>query len=438
MKRRIFFDAGAGGGGGAMTEQEKLLVEIKKTINTELETRGYKKADDVATLINKAFEGLPIEALRAFKVEETVDTVKRLAGDFEKLKNRGDQKEQKLNAIRTALQDEKFMESVERVFNSRQANTEVVLNTRAAAIMTITDNVAVNDGNIPEDILNSFSVDAFTKKRRPYEYIWDVVNRVTVAAVTQYKTWMEEGDEEGAFAIVAEGGLKPLVSTGLVRNTSQAKKLAGKRVYTEEFVKFRKEAYNIIEQLLSEKLTRDYAALIVADLITASAAYTGTTLDDQIVAPNDYHAIGAVAAQIESLDFIPDTLIINPQDKWRMALAQTSTGEFYTTIPVYSANGDTIIMGFRVITSTRVTAGDLILGESRLYKIEEEPVSIRMGYGIEVTKDGANVTNVTSDFDNNRFRIIAEMFFHSYISSSYTGSWVKTTFATVKTALLKP
>ena len=69
-----------------------------------------------------------------------------------------------------------------------------------------------------------------------------------------------------------------------------------------------------------------------------------------------------------------------------------------------------------------------------MYKIEEEPISVRIGYGITVT--GASpVTNVVGDFDNNQLRVIVEMFFLSYLATPNVGSIVTAEFATVKAAL---
>jgi len=440
MKRRIFYDAGAGsGGGGAKTEQELLLEKIKGTVQGELQTRNFQTKEAVEQLIMKTMEGISLEALRTFDADKTKETVKNLAGEFEKLKQRGfgSERREQLNAIRAAFENEKFMEKLEKVFNSRDPKIEIRLNTRAAVNMTIAN--AVDDGNIPEDILNSFSVDNFVKKRQGVEYVFEVISRKTVQNITEYKTWMEEGDEEGAFAIVVEGATKPLVSKTLVRNTSKAKKIAGKRVYTEEFSKFRKEAWGIVEDLFNDQMVRNYAAGLVTDLDAVAVAYTGTTLDDTIANPNNYHAIGAVAAQIETLNFVPDLLILHPQDKWAIHLLQTSgSGEFFTAVPVMGADGSVNIMGFRTITSTKMTLGSFGLGEAKLYKTEEEPVQIRIGYGIDVTKTGENVTDVTSDFDNNRFRIITEMFYHSYIATNHLGSYVKAAFTTVKAALATP
>src|SRR5690606_17760038 len=169
-----------------------------------------------------------------------------------------------------------------------------------------------------------------------------------------YKIWLEEGSEEGAFAVVAEGGLKPLVSTSLVRNYSTVRKVAGKYVVTEEFAKFRRNAYNIIQRIIQQKMLRDKAGILTTSLLGDAASYVSSALDGQYPAEQvtDYHAIAAVAAQIEALGFVPDMLILNPEDKWRIGMLQGSNGQFFLNIPSIDPTGAPRLMGFQVRTST--------------------------------------------------------------------------------------
>lgn len=423
-------------------EKKVLFKEIEKRIGKEIEKRKYLNKEAITGIITSTLKDVNIENLRNFDGKKVAESVKNIAGELEKFKNMPSHNgtENRANPLKDMLNDEKIMKRIETVFRSREVGPTVVLNVRAAAIMTMPN--AIDDAAvvaIGDDVIESFSIDSFAKKRRPKEYIFDLISRKTVAELSEYKTWLEEGGEEGAFAIVAEGAVKPLVSKSLIRNVSKYKKVAGKRIYTEEFTKFRKEAYAILEDLFNDQLMRNYAALLMVDVLAKASAYVATALDGQYTAPTDYHAIGAVAAQIESLDFEPDTLFINPQDKWRIALEQDNTGRFFLNIPTVNPDGTITMMGFRVFTSNRIDVGEFILGESRLYKVEDEPVTIRMGYGINVVTDvNGFVTSVTSDFDTNQFRIIAETFFHSYIPSNFIGSFVKANFADMKEALLNP
>lgn len=425
-------------------QRREFKTKITAMIVTEAGKLNLQNAEQVTQAMTSVLGGMDAPSLEKFFKTDVVamqQSLKNMSGALKKLEgiqaNGGANPLVKpLNALKKLISQKETMDAIQKAMTSKNPNDTVTLTVQAAVAAMTTGNV-VNDGDIPEDILNSFSVETFVKKRRPKEYIYDIASRRTVAEITEYKTWLEEGDEEGAFAIVVQGAVKPLVSKTLVRNTSKYKKVAGKRVYTEEFAKFRKEAYSILEDLFNDQLLRNYAAILTTNLVTAAAGYVGTILDGLYANPTDYHAIGAVAAQIETLEFEPDLLIINPQDKWRINLSQDNTGAFYVGIPKYNASTGAIeMMGYRVLTTNRIDPGDFILGESGLYKIEDEPVKVRLGYGINVTKDvNGFVTDVTSDTDTNRFRIIAETFFHSFIATNNTGSFVKATFDDVKDAL---
>lgn len=427
--------------GGEDPEAAALMEKIKTDIIKEVETRGYQNGASIEKLITKALDGLSLEALRSYgkDKEKFEENIRNLDAELKKVKApAGGEKRERTAPLKDLL--DKNWDNIAKAMRSKSSADVVTLTTRAAATMTMGD--AIDEtalDAIGQEIIESFSVDSFVKKRRPVEYIWEVVNRRTVPELTEYKTWLEEGGEEGAFAIVEEGAVKPLMSKGLIRNVSKYKKVAGKRVYNEEFAKFRKEAYRIIEDLFNDQIMRNYNALITADVIAKAAAYVGTALDGQYANPTDYHAIGAVAAQVESLDFFPDLLLINPQDKWRIGLSQNDQGTFYMNVPAYNPNGEVTMLGFRVFTSNRIDVGTAILGESRLFKVEDEPLQLRLGYGINVTKDvNGKVTEVESDIDHNRFRIIAETFYHSYIATNHIGSFVKFNFADMKAALQVP
>lgn len=439
-----------------MTEEEKtahaeLLTKIGEKVKTEIEQRNYQNEESVKKLVNASMEGLNLEALRKYDADaETLNTsVKNIAAELEKVKN--------IRAGEINVNKEVVKQLVTRAFSPKEDGTagelelmmrakgkggtkEIALNIRAAANMTTTN--TIDEGNYPLEMIESMNMlDGVILKRRGAQYVFDFATVTTVAALEEYTTWLEEGTEQGAFALVAEGAVKPLVSYGLVRNFAKAKKVAAKEVITEEFAKWRPKAWTQIQKLINFKILRDYAAILTADLQAQAATYVGTSLDGTIVTPTDYDAIGAVAAQIETLNFIPDLLIIHPQDKWRLSLEKDNQGRYFYMIPMYAPDGTIQMMGFRVLTTTYQTIGSFTLGESQLFQIEQEALTIRLGYGIDVTTATVSgtvvVTSVASDFDTNKMRIIIENYFKDYLATPYIGSFVTASFATVKAALLK-
>ena len=431
--------------------QEALLQKIKDNTKQEIETRGYQNKEAVQSILDSTLKDLPLDALRTYETEKEKlnDSLRNIAGELEKVKN--------VRAGEVAVNKHTVRDLVQRAFTGKDGGVsdvellmrekdhatkpkEIRLNIRAAATMT-NDNV-INEGAYPYDMIESMNVlDGVVKKRRGTQYITDFASVQTFAEIDEYTTWMEEGNEQGAFAIVAEGAVKPLVSYDLVRNTAKAKKVAAKYVVTEEFTKFKKRAFAIIQNLIQDKIQRDYAAILTLDLQAQAAQYVGTSLDHTKTAPTDFDAIAAVAAQIETLNFFPDLLIIHPQDKWRIAMETDSQGRYYFMIPTVGPDGVISLMGFRVLTSTYQPIGTATLGESGLFKIEQETLTVRMGFGIDVTTAVVSgqtvVTAVASDFDTNKMRIIVENYFKDYIATSNIGSFVTFTFNAVKQALTK-
>jgi hypothetical protein len=415
-------------------DEKELLLQIKGQFEEVISKKGFltkKEMDEAVTLQMKAFEGLDALQLKGLlDPDKGVMSILRKQGEeLTALKEKG---------VKPPAKDFKMvlhekMGDIEKIFKTKSG--EVVLNIKAASIMSM-DNIVNGEEYLPEDLIESFSQGAFVEKRQPREYLADIANVRTVGEISQYKTWLEEGDTEGGFALVAEGGLKPLISMGLVRNHSEYKKIAAKYVVTEEVTKFRKEAYAIIKRLINQKLTRDYNALLAIDLIADAAPYTGSALDGQFVLPTDYHAIAAVAAQEEALEFSPNVLIMNPGDKWRIGMLQGNDGHFYLTIPTTDPSGQTRLMGFLVRTSTRIPVGNFILGEAGLWEVEQESITVRIGHGITVvggtSNGGGNVTDVQGDLDHNRIRVIVEQYFHNYIASPNIGSFVYANFNNVK------
>jgi hypothetical protein len=431
---------------GTPDELEAVLKEVKKQTEEMLTKKAFLGKEAVDLVVKeamKAFNELPVEQLKELLSdgEKGIKTILKAQGtaigELQEMIKKSEAHKLTFKKLLTEKMDEieKIHKNKSGIFELSLKSNEVL---KAAAVMT-TDNTITGHDSLPDDLIESFSEAKFVAKRRPREYVYDLANVTTVSEIEQFKTWLEEGDEQGAFAVVAEGGLKPLVSTSLVRNFSEYRKVAGKYVVTEEFTKFRTRAYNIIRRLIEQKMLRDKAAILTTSLLADAAPYTASALDNQFPFPTDWHAIAAVASQIEALDFSPDLIILNPQDKWRIGMSQDQEGRFYMQVPGMDPTAEPRILGFNIRTSNRVPVGYFLLGESGLWEIEQEGITVRIGYGVTVTggasNGGGSVTDVQSDLDHNRFRVIVENYFHNWIATNNTGSFVYANFAAVKAAV---
>lgn len=436
---------GDNGDGGADDASTQLLKKISGAVEQEVRNMQIGNRDlvikEVRNAIDTALKGLTPDQLKTISEDhpKIEASIRNIAAKVDQLLSKPAEKRDRRpgDELRAALTAN--FDAMERSLRSnRNKDQYFSINVRAASVIS-TDYTPDNSA-MPDDLIDSYSIDSFVPKRYPNQYIFDFADRMTVNEVEKYRVWLEEGNEDGFFAVVSEGSLKPLVSQKLVRNKAEAQKVAGKEIFTDEFAKFRKEAYTIIRRLFNDKMLRDYQNLLTVNMQSHAAAYVGTSLDGKYAAPTDYHAIGAVAAQIESINFTPDTLILHPQDKWRIGLSQNTQGSFFVNIPVYNPSGQVTMMGFTLITSTKQTVGSFTLGEGKLWKIIDEAVTLKVGYGTTVVMNEANtaVVSVEDDLDHNRFRVIGEMFFLNFIGSNNTGSFVTASFSSVKAALTTP
>jgi hypothetical protein len=428
-----------------MNEEEVLLGKIKTQTEEMLSKKGYSTKEQLDAAVvekMKAFEGLDSIKLKSLLDDETgvfallkkqEKAMKTQGEEITALKEKGGDKEKM--SLKSILKKE--MPEIEKFLKSKSGNSEgyyeISLKTKVAAVMTTAN--TIDDSSVPDDLVESFSEGQFVAKRRPREYVYDLATVTNVAEVEKYKTWLEEGDEQGNFAIVAEGGLKPLVSSSLIRNVATAKKAAGKYIVTDEVTKWRKKAYQIIQRIMRQQFLRDKADILETDLTALAAPYTASAFDGAVVDANNFDAIAAVMAQIMALNFMPDMLILNPQDKMLTLMSKSdSDGHYFLQVPSIDPQGNAIILGLTVRTSNKLDVGTFIVGESGLWEIEQEGIQIRIGYGVTVT--GSNpVTQVVSDFDNNQFRVIVEQYFVNYLASPNEGSFVIAEFDAVKAAI---
>jgi len=257
-------------------------------------------------------------------------------------------------------------------------------------------------------------------KRRDRQYIDDIADVAVVANVPETFTFEEEGDEDGFIAVVNENGLKPQVQLTLIKNKVEAKKAAGFIVVTEELMKWRTRAWAAIQRLFRDKVMRDFQDQLTVSLLPNATSYIGTALDGTIDSPNDVDAIIAGIAQLESLNFYPDSVVMNPVDKWRISMLKDSNGAYL--LPLVAQDGTFKITPLRIITTNKMEAGKFLMGESGIWKVEREEPQLRTGL-------------VNDDLIHNRMTIVGELFFLSYVPSNNAGGFLLGDFNSIKEAL---
>lgn len=259
------------------------------------------------------------------------------------------------------------------------------------------------------------------RKRRPIEFIRDILSITRVENVPEAHIWEEEGNEVGAFAVVAENAVKPQIFLDIVKYVVRPQKVAGHIVVTEEVLKWRSRTWARVLELFRTKFEREYNRLLAGIFDGVAVAYPSTALDGTIAAPTDIDAIGAAALAVENLNFVPDTIIINPADKWRILLSTNNNGT-YIFLPFIQNGEEPQLLGFRLITSNYVDPGTFYIGEAGSIFVEEETPSLRAGL-------------VNDDLIHNRMTLVLENYFLAWQPNVNEGAWIKGDFDDIKDAL---
>lgn len=378
---------------GQVTKEE--LIE---SITMKLEEQGFK-----GEILKNLQESVKLQGEAITKLKE-----RAVSGGVE-LNNLQQEFYKNFDALKDAIKSRKQGFEIKAIDEHNPALIHTTANTVTTTSGAILQESIANDPN-------------FYLKRRDRQYIHDIANVSYVNEVPEIYTFWEEGDETGAIAVVAENGLKPQIKLSLIKNQVEAQKAAGYIVVTEELMKWRPRAWAAIQRLFRDKVYRDYENLLTTQMIGNASAYVGTPLDGTIPAAqvNDFTAIIATLAQLESLNIKGDTLVIHSTDKWRLALTQTNNGMF--VLPYIQEGGQFGLLGLRVITSNKITPGTFLIGESGTWNIEEESPTLRTGL-------------VNDDLIHNRMTIVGEIYFLSYVASNNAGAWINGDFTAIKNAL---
>jgi HK97 family phage major capsid protein len=121
-----------------------------------------------------------------------------------------------------------------------------------------------------------------------------------------------------------------------------------------------------------------------------------------------------VKAQIEGENFTPSHVVMNPEDIAKLQLTKGTDGTY--TYPMYlpasSGDGEMIVAGMRIISSTYMTAGKYLVGD--LSKVN---IRFRENITLEVGLDA-------DDFTRNMVTMLAEARLVSYVKNNQKKAFV--------------
>ena len=304
---------------------------------------------------------------------------------------------------------------------------EISFSAHRAAAMFTTSSAVTNGSGVALPLVENYLVeDEIAALRYPKNFILEVIPNTQVAKVPAEVIRNEQSTAEGAVAVVAEGGTKPLVSDTFIRNHTLRKKYAGRIEWTEEFEMDNNLLFTEIVRMFEDKVIRAWQNGLVSTMLTNATAYTTSVLDDTFVIPDNGLAVIAGQSVIEGMFFTPDTVVMNPSDIFSAMFTQDIDGK--PTIKPYMTidmQGNVRINGLRVFSSYVIPAGTALIGEAGVYKEWHTSFILRFG-------------TYNDQFIKNEKSAIGEVFSLLRIANNEKPAWMALNLATVKAALLKP
>ena len=259
--------------------------------------------------------------------------------------------------------------------------------------------------------------------RRPS--LLDYVN--TYSTNQKSLPYIEAVPGEGSFAVVAEGAEKPQLDIDWVTRYATPLKFAGYIKVTEEAIEDIPRLRDLIVNYLKDKHDLFKEAQVFSYINTNATAFvTGGALSGSVTMPNIMDVVNAMQLQIvntpnytDEPDFMGDLVLLNIADFYKMfGTAKDAFGR-----PLFESGyqgGRTFqYNGYTFIASTLVTAGDIILMDSRKIDVTTySPYRVEIGW-------------VNDDFIKNQFVILGESRGHIFIKNHDKRAFVKGTIATI-------
>lgn len=255
---------------------------------------------------------------------------------------------------------------------------------KAAAMFTTTSAVT-NGTGVGLPLVENFLIENdIALIRHPENFILEVIPNTQVAKVPSEVVRTEQATEEGAVAVVAEGGTKPLTSDTFVRNRTLRKKYAGRIEWTEEFEMDNEMLFAEIVRLFEDKVIRAWQDGIIATIQTNAVAYTSSVFDGTFVKPDNALAVIAGQSVIQGMYFTPNVVIMNPSDIFTAMFTQDTEGRAELKPYIVNNNGSYSINGMRVFASYKIAQGTALIGDSTVYREWHSNFIFRVGtYGTQ-------------------------------------------------------
>lgn len=425
--------------------EQKVLLAVKKMAvqyGEQFKTGAITK-EEVALAIKGMKDELSGSEIKALKDElAALDKVAKNQGtSLAEMSTKLNSHEVGTKSIAEVLKDDQ--EELAEIYRSGNRKKEYMISTNAKGEIVMkpfdTIKAATGQGTIAIEggaasITQSFDAAAILRMGadapivsafRNTPWLLPLCNLVNAGFQNSFFTWFDEQAKDGASATVAEAGSKPKVQYKYDLKSAQYKKEACLIGFTEEFsLDFERLQSEILKVAQIDLVNRINSA-ILANVRTASTAYNSgaayMAAGDAVVTPNDWDAVAAMAAQVESSTFasMANTLVVSTNKKYRMGTLKDGQLRWLNIPEVLSNLG--------IVSNPDMGNDEVITGDLKQYNI-----ALRGGMILRVGYNG-------TDFAENRFSQVIEQYYFDYISNARKAAIVKgPNFADVKAAITAP
>lgn len=407
--------------GGAILDENQ--IKFVSAIENEMNERAKKQQEAYSKSLTEALRSV-LGAQEKNEKGETVtvaEQLRNLAEGLEKVEKNNVRQISNLEKFQLRkMVREQHNDIVDAIRNGK--DLEITFNAkRAAAIYTASTAVA-NDTGVLLPLNENYEFESeISKIRYPENFILDVISNRQVAKVPQQIIKNEQATAEGAVALVAEGGTKPLVSDTFLRTLTLRKKYAAHIEWTEEFEMDNEMLYNEILAMFEEKVVRAWNNGLISTIVSNGTAYTTSVMDDTLVIPDNGLAVIACQSVINGMNFNADVVLMHPSDIVTTMFTQDTEGN--SRLLPYMQNGQ--INGMRVVSSNAITLGTAVVMDSSVYREMHSDFILRFG-------------TYNDQFIKNQKSAVGEVFSILRIAKNNMPGVMAVTLSTVRAALLKP
>ena len=246
--------------------------------------------------------------------------------------------------------------------------------------------------------------------------------------------------KEGDFAVVAEGGVKPLIDLQWVSRSETPKKIAAVEKLTEEVITDVEGLEDVVRNFLFKKHNLKKSKLVLFGTGTGTdpkgATVYGRTfvagaMAAKVTAPTIMDVINAAVTDIftthnfqDETPYMPNVAMINPIDFF----INFVSAKDYQGNPLYpsaSLFNKVVIGGMTIIPEESIPAGKIFVADLSKYNVLDY-----VGYSVRIGWEN-------DDMRRNQFMLIAESRFFQFVKKADELAFIYDDIATIKTAITK-